>query len=201
MHIVTDPETWDGKLPALALDALAGTLERRAQLRRLAASALGLKTEEVEVAHEPGRAPRLIRPEGAGLFLSSAGRGGLAALALSRTPIGVDVERVEPGRDPPWNVLHPAERLSLEAMPERDRARAFARLWAAKEAYLKAVGTGIAREPCELDIAFDHEGIVSVRDAGRPVRVSAFEAWRAFGGSTFAVCAICLLPAPASDGA
>ena len=35
----------------------------------------------------------------------------------------------------------------LRALHEGERALAFARLWAAKEAYVKALGTGFARAP------------------------------------------------------
>ena len=190
VRIITDPEDWDGELPALAVAAPAGVEERRALLRRLVARTLGRHLDAIAIAHEPGRAPRLVRPEGTGLLLSSASREGFAALALARSPVGVDVERVEPDRDPPWNVLHPAERRWLEDTPVAARARAFARLWAVKEAYLKAVGTGLVRGSEFVHVAVPGDGTVSVREAGIPVELASFETWREFRDASFAVCAI-----------
>ena len=43
--------------------------------------------------------------------------------------------------------LEPRERIALGAVPEAERAAAFAQCWVRKEAYLKGTGEGLSREP------------------------------------------------------
>ena len=73
---------------------------------------------------------------------------------MAEAPIGVDIE---PSRaiEPPWSLLHPNERNALETLTGAARADAFSRLWTAKEAYLKALGLGFAREPTKIAIGLD----------------------------------------------
>lgn len=177
---------WIESLPEGGL-ALPSTLivrgvspeERRALLRALAARALGLDPARVAVRHAPGRAPAVIRPAEAGLRLSSASRAGTAALAVATTPVGVDVERADPAAAVPWRVLHPAEAAMLVAVPHAERARAFARLWSLKEAYLKALGLGLSREPASFAVRLIDEERAAVEDALRPAAdVTARSAWR-----------------------
>ena len=59
----------------------------------------------------------------------------------------VDVERVDAEAPPPLDLLHPDERRLLAVTGAAARPLAFARLWAAKEAYVKALGTGFSRPP------------------------------------------------------
>ncbi len=72
---------------------------------------------------------------------------GLVVLAVGRMPrIGVDVERIG-GRvnlDIARRYFSPAEADALEALPAEEQARRFQRLWTLKEAWLKAMGTGIS---------------------------------------------------------
>ena len=170
-------EEWDGAGPALFLARVADAAQRRARLAALAARALRRAPAEVEVAHREGRAPRLLRPEGSGLHLASSSRGGLSALGAARTRIGVDVEVIEAGAPPPWNVLHPAEVAALRR--EADPAAAFAALWAVKEAYLKALGIGLAREPASFAVRIGPA--VAIDDPGGPAaRVTLLRRGEAF---------------------
>jgi len=57
--------------------------------------------------------------------------------------------------EPPWSLLHPNERNILETLTGEARADAFPRLWTAKEAYLKALGLGFARDPTKIAIGLD----------------------------------------------
>ncbi|MFB6832195.1 4'-phosphopantetheinyl transferase family protein [Streptomyces hydrogenans] len=74
---------------------------------------------------------------------------GLVAVAVAAGVVGVDVQR----ECPPETVeaclprLHPWERAELERLGPARRVEAFTRLWARKEAYLKGLGTGLARAP------------------------------------------------------
>lgn len=150
---LTRVESWAGTLPAVLVVPVAVPSERRASLRSLAAAASGPSAGEIAVVHEAGRAPRLVACDARRLCLSSASRSGWAALAVAAGPVGIDVERIDPGGEIPWNVLHPGEVAHLRAEPRADRAAAFARLWTVKEAYLKALGQGLAREPASFRVA------------------------------------------------
>ncbi|MDX3073276.1 4'-phosphopantetheinyl transferase family protein [Streptomyces sp. NPDC088354] len=73
---------------------------------------------------------------------------GLSLLAFAAGTVGADVEEVPGGAaaDGVWQSLHPREVAELEALAEPERALAFTRAWVRKEAYLKALGTGLSRE-------------------------------------------------------
>ncbi|NNM74608.1 4'-phosphopantetheinyl transferase family protein [Enterovirga aerilata] len=187
MRPISRPEHWAGEWPAVVV-AAAGRDERRTLLRALAARMLDLSPNEVSISHGEGRAPRLTRPAGTRLYLSCAGRAGLAAMAVGRAPIGVDVEAVEPEAEPAWNVLHAEEQAFLCRLAPGERGGAFARLWACKEAYLKALGTGLAREPSSFAVLPGPDGSVCVRDAHAPAAgIALSAAWVAFEGRDFAV--------------
>ncbi|WP_406455998.1 4'-phosphopantetheinyl transferase superfamily protein [Streptomyces sp. NBC_00876] len=94
-----------------------------------------------------GRPVLLGFPQGPHFSLSHSH--GLIMIAVATAPVGVDVQR-EP---PPGTVdamlprLHPEEREGLLRLSPAGRTAAFTRLWTRKEAYLKGLGTGLARGP------------------------------------------------------
>ncbi|MEU8779221.1 4'-phosphopantetheinyl transferase superfamily protein [Streptomyces sp. NPDC048606] len=94
----------------------------------------------------PHGRPVLTGVDGAPHFSLSHSRG-LAVVAVAGAPVGVDVQHVPPAGTVAHcaPALHPGERDELAAVPDPGRAEAFARLWARKEAYLKGIGTGLAR--------------------------------------------------------
>jgi phosphopantetheinyl transferase len=167
-------------LPALWLIATGqspGNLAERSALRRataqaIVASQLGLPPQAVLIGHDPRGRPILERPAGTGMHLSLATRSGLVAVALARGPVGVDVERIDSGSAPPLAVLHPRERAAMLALPEPSRPLAFARIWCAKEAYVKALGLGFMRAPERFAVALKGTGGFSVHDPERPGSVS-----------------------------
>ncbi len=175
MHWLTTPIAAPA-LPAIwliATGASPANLAERSALRRgtartLIAAQLGLPIEAIAIGHDERGRPLLTRPAGTGLHLSLATRAGLVALALAQHPVGVDVERIEPLAVPPLASLHPNERKALLALPEPARPLAFAQLWAAKEAYVKALGTGFARAPESFAITLTSRGAFSVADPERP---------------------------------
>ena len=62
-------------------------------------------------------------------------------------PVGCDIERVQPDFD--WRALAerlfaPEERQALAAMPDEAGRIAFFHCWARKEAFVKALGQGLA---------------------------------------------------------
>lgn len=120
---------------------------RRALARQILARQLGLPAEAVTIGHEASGRPVVATPLDVGLHLSLATRAGVVAVALARHPVGIDVERVEPAAELPLEALHPDERQMLLELAPSARPFAFAQLWSAKEAYVKALGTGFVRAP------------------------------------------------------
>ncbi|MEU8592067.1 4'-phosphopantetheinyl transferase superfamily protein, partial [Streptomyces sp. NPDC048664] len=89
---------------------------------------------------------------------------GLALVVVSGVRVGADVQRV-PSRETTeacLPTLHPLEREELSARGEPARTAAFGRLWTRKEAYLKGLGTGLAR-------GADRDYLGEGRPAARPV--------------------------------
>ncbi|MFF4763634.1 4'-phosphopantetheinyl transferase family protein [Streptomyces sp. NPDC001292] len=127
--------------------------------RRIPAARLGIAPRQVTLTREP--CPVCGAPHGrpavaAGTpHFSLAHSGDLCLIALAATPVGVDMERVPP-RDVATGLascFHPRERAELTALPEDGQPLAVTRTWVRKEAYLKGLGTGLARE-----LSTDHLG-------------------------------------------
>lgn len=97
-------------------------------------------------------------PTGAaeGWHVSASHSGSHVLVAGSSRPVGVDVELVRPRPPSPallTRVLAPGEDVPRGA-------EAFARLWAAKEAYLKAIGTGLALPMSGVRVGDGRAGLV-----------------------------------------
>lgn len=72
---------------------------------------------------------------------------------ISSAPVGVDMETVRPYRKPLADrVCHPREAALLQETEQKDLA--MMRLWVAKEAYLKYLGTGIRSDLRLLDMSW-----------------------------------------------
>ena len=186
---------WDRALPAalVAIDLSPGQPDTL--LHALASRALERAPEAVEVTQQEGQAPAIARPAGSGLHLSKARRGPFVAVAIADDRVGIDVEGVEPDGEIPWNVLHPAEAAMLRSQDASAQAPAFARLWSLKEAYLKALGTGLLREPSSFVVRFVGDARAMVDDpAVSPGIVAAETIWRSAGAMTVAISAVLLAP-------
>jgi 4'-phosphopantetheinyl transferase len=161
--LVTDE--WPGAVPDRQLAELEAVLdadERRraaacrsaaarrrfvlahAAARHIAARWLGAPADGIRWERGPHGKPRLAgRWTGAQLNLSHSGELALVALTTAR-PVGVDVQRVLPHLDTGamarrYFPSREAESVAAEPDPVR-RAEHFARLWARKEALVKAYG-------------------------------------------------------------
>ncbi|MBR2284530.1 MAG: 4'-phosphopantetheinyl transferase superfamily protein [Ruminococcus sp.] len=117
--------------------AHAHSLLRVCLQRRLADSS------GVQLAYGEHGKPYL--PEHPELHFNLSHTVGAAACLVSQAECGVDIERVRTMRE---NVLRraysPAEQQLVLSAPEPERDMLFTRLWTLKEAYVKALGTGIA---------------------------------------------------------
>lgn len=173
---LSSPDQRAAALPAVwlvATDHRPATLAERSILRRglaltILATQFNLEPDDVRIEHEPGGRPAVAAPFGSGLHISLATRGGLVALALAHTPVGVDVEQVDLAAQPPLAALHPREQAMLQALPAPARPLAFAQLWSAKEAYVKALGTGFRRPPESFEVRLTGLDGFTVDDPERP---------------------------------
>jgi len=152
--------------------------DRHAPLRAVLARYL---QDEPVFERGPRGKPRV---RGEALELSFSHSGDLALVAVSPDrPVGVDVEWMRPAR-PVERIaqrMFAAEELSaLEALVPPARAAAFHRCWTGKEAYVKALGTGLGHGLARFSVA----GLI----AGRPT--AAVGAWR-----------VAQVPAPAGHAA
>jgi 4'-phosphopantetheinyl transferase len=109
---------------------------------------------KVSAEGRPSLAPPYDRT---GLHFNLAHTEGLVAMAVSRHAlVGVDVEK--PGRAPLAVVeryFSAAEARQLRALPPDAQPRRFVQIWTLKEAYLKAVGTGLAGGLGRMSFLFD----------------------------------------------
>jgi 4'-phosphopantetheinyl transferase len=120
-----------------------------ALLRLMLASCAKLPAQLWRFVSDAGGKPR-IDPEllTAGLhFNLSHTRGLVAAAVAARHPVGIDVEQIEPRKADlrtAEEFFAPAEVAALRAMTAAERVSGFFRFWTLKEAYIKAVGAGLA---------------------------------------------------------
>ncbi len=201
MHWFDDADAIAPALPAIWLvrtEAEPRNLTERSALRRgtarrIMARQLGCREGDVVIDHDKAGRPFLALPSARALHLSFATRAGVVVTGLAQHPVGVDVEHVDPAAVPPLDLLHPEERRFLAAAAPAFRPLAFARLWAAKEAYVKALGTGFTRPPesfCVSLLSGDH---FSVRDPRhRTERQGALRLMKNGGQDVLAAAAIVL---------
>lgn len=124
---------------------------RRAALRALIAWHSGVTAETIEIAYDAAGAPRVRTPVPSPCISVSA-RGSRALLAVSASPVGVDFEP-DTTAQPILDVLHPHERAELATLDGAARDRRFLEIWTAKEAYLKALGDGLTRDPATIAVS------------------------------------------------
>jgi 4'-phosphopantetheinyl transferase len=115
----------------------------RAGLRWLLGGYLVVPPESLVFAVGAEGKPRLAGSGAVSFNLSHSGIYAAAAVSRGRE-VGIDLERIRPdaaGRDIAARFFSSEERAWLEATPG---VEAFFRLWTAKEAVLKAMGTGLS---------------------------------------------------------
>jgi len=141
------PAIWLVRTGAHPLNLTERSALRRGVARRIVARQVACREDDVAIEHDTAGRPFLALPGTPHLHLSLATRAGIVVVGLAARPIGVDVERVDAEAPPPLDLLHPDERRLLAVTGTAARPLAFARVWAAKEAYVKALGTGFSRPP------------------------------------------------------
>lgn len=131
---------------------LAGYLETEAQ-------AIGFGTSST------GK-PHLVPPSGLQFNLSHSAQLGL--IAIARAEVGVDLEKMrhlESMRGIAQRHFSRSECEALESLPEDRLLLGFYRCWTRKEAYVKALGSGLSSALDVFDVALDDAaGLLAVRD-------------------------------------
>jgi phosphopantetheinyl transferase len=147
--------------------ARAGRLARRRLARHVAAEATGEKARDLRIGADAMGKPFFFGGAAA-YHLSFSARGTLALIGLADQPLGVDLEIAEPGLAIPFNMLRAEECARLMAEPEAERISAFCRIWAAKEAIVKAVGLGFRIAPERILLPEQGERLVDIRILPNP---------------------------------
>jgi 4'-phosphopantetheinyl transferase len=120
----------------------------RAAMRLLLGQSLGVDPQGLVFTYGAAGKPALAGEPG--LHFNLAHSHELAVLAVTRlAPVGIDIEwcRPLPDRDAvARRFFAQTESAALAALPEEQRDAAFYAGWTRKEAYLKAVGTGLSQD-------------------------------------------------------
>jgi 4'-phosphopantetheinyl transferase len=149
----------------------------RGLLRELLAELTGSGPETLTLLTGRFGRPGLAQPHGEPPLRFSASRSGDDALyAFTRgRDVGADIERAGHRTDierVAARYLSVEEHAELAALPEDGRPEAFLAAWVRREAYLKAIGTGLARSPrgVELDPVDGAPGRFAVRGSAHHVQ-------------------------------
>ena len=117
---------------------------RRARLRAWAAARLGVRPGAVElIADDHGK----LAIAGLDGHFNASHSGELMLIAAGAVPLGCDIERIDPGIE--WRpiadrLFAAEERAALAPLDDAAGRAAFFRVWARKEAFVKALGQGLA---------------------------------------------------------
>ena len=114
-------------------------------VRRLLAARLSLSPANIKLDRscaDCGKPHGKVRADGVELSVSHSGE--LVGVAISDRPVGLDVEKIDPGIDVDGLARISLSEAELAALPRNDeRARAFTTYWTRKEAIVKATGDGL----------------------------------------------------------
>ena len=138
-----------------------------AMLRCLLSERVGVSPHLLEIAAGPRGKPALTGAGAAAPHFNLAHSGDLAVVALANRELGVDVEALRPfprAERFAARFFAPSEQRWLQSRPEAERDRCLLAVWTFKEAYLKAVGSGIAMPLAAVEV--DPEWPALLRVAG-----------------------------------
>jgi 4'-phosphopantetheinyl transferase len=132
----------------------------RGQLREILARYLQTTPDAVDFAYGPQGKPRLAGHDALRFNVSHSE--GQALLAVARgQEVGIDLERIRPDVDCERiaiDFFSAAEGAALMAMPVAARPGAFFACWTRKEAFIKAMGGGLAVPLADFDVSLDPDG-------------------------------------------
>lgn len=141
-------------------EAAATWAAGRVILRHVLGTHLNRDPSDIEIRLDSAGKPRVQECE---FSVTRARR--LVLVAVADDPIGVDLEAVPDHgvAAEAMTLLHPKEQSELEQVTESELASDFVRVWARKEAFLKALSTGLARDP-----GMDYIGISATPSSPHP---------------------------------
>jgi 4'-phosphopantetheinyl transferase len=121
-------------------------VKTRGALRLILAAGAGAPARGLHLSEGADGKPRLA-DNPLGLHFSVSHSAGYALIGVGWRPLGIDIERVRSDID--WRPiaaksLHPRERAALHGSSMTTATAAFFQIWTHKEAYLKAIGCGVA---------------------------------------------------------
>jgi 4'-phosphopantetheinyl transferase len=120
----------------------------RGLLRTILGRYLDRAPDRLRFTYGPRGKPALAPEEATDLRFNLSHSGGLALFAVARgREVGVDVERLRPmprAERIAERFFSVPERTALKAVPAERRVEAFFTCWTRKEAYIKALGDGLA---------------------------------------------------------
>ncbi len=158
--------------------------------RRILGALLGCAPATLPIRHGVHGKPALPAPWSFNLSHS----GGYALLAVAHGgELGVDIEQMRADIDAAAisaRYFHPAERAALAALAADARREAFFRCWTRKEAYLKAVGVGLAGGLAQCRVSLDHEHAALLEVAWDPAEADRWwmASWQPRPGYAAALC-------------
>jgi 4'-phosphopantetheinyl transferase len=128
----------------------------RSTLRLLLADYTGRHAGSLEIRTDSFGKP-FLRAVGTPLHFNLSHSGDRALIVFSRdASVGIDFEAISHEdrlTDLAESICSPAELIRIGGMPYGVRCRALLRLWSAKEAFLKAMGTGLQINPSRLELS------------------------------------------------
>jgi 4'-phosphopantetheinyl transferase len=181
--IELDGEVHVWRAPCSGREAAGGLL------REILSRYLGRPAAEIELEAGDHGKPRLKGDERLRFNLSHSGR--IVAVAVdSDLEIGIDVERIDAGRDVVKlapRALALADAAAVAAAPPEQQAVLFHQAWARREAAAKCLGVGLGTSPVELpqpgdrlsvaalDFGPGYAGALAVAGEMPPLRHRVFE--------------------------
>jgi 4'-phosphopantetheinyl transferase len=119
----------------------------RGTLREILAALLDLHPARLAFSYGEFGKPQLAAPAAAhSLHFNLAHSDSISVYATAKHELGVDVERLRAMDDAEqvaWRFFSAREKRCLRALPAEQRREAFFHCWTRKEAYLKAIGSGL----------------------------------------------------------
>jgi len=159
-------------------------------LREILTAMLGINHRSLAFAYGESGKPQIAAPAAArSLHFNLAHSDSIAVYAIAKHELGVDVERIRPMVDAEQiasRFFSRREKDCLLALPEEQRREAFFNCWTRKEAYLKAIGSGLDDQLDQIEVSLapgEPAELLGVPPASRPLRLQSLTPAAEFVGA------------------
>jgi 4'-phosphopantetheinyl transferase len=129
-------------------------------LRRILSQYLDTPADQICFGEENYGKPIIQSPAQPPLHFNLSHSGDRSLVAVAHLPVGVDIEQIRPNLQYTMlspHIMSPNEQKAFEQLPDSEKEMHFFRLWTRKEAYIKAIGKGLAHPLQKFTISFDEE--------------------------------------------